>query len=248
MSDIYDIRPQHDTLQRVVVWRDPNEDEEYSMTYDVSNSSILEENLSYSSDLKHVQEDQNRTLEAEVSQVFYVFKGRDVNVDSYSVLLGNDGSTPTGLYHAMLAYDYSPDDTDLTVLGIAYDYCVGFTVFDAVDMGYEVTVMDQLTAPVFPDDVPALIESMIDLGVTIDYSSEWMDDVMDSDDNDDDDDDDNALVTALIILALIVVVIVVTIGLYWINDRKKGKSESTAGDSLAGKQETEQRVVTRSTA
>ena len=59
--------------------------------------------------------------------------------------------------------------------GIAYDYCVGFTVSDAVDLGYEVTVMDQLTAPVFPDDVPDLIENMIDLGVTIDYSSEWMD-------------------------------------------------------------------------
>merc|ERR1719334_2868352 len=143
------------------------------MTYALSNSSIPKENTSYSSDLKHVQEDQSHTLEADVSQVFYVFKGRDVNVDSYSVLLGNDGSTPTGLYDAMLAYDYSPDNTDLTVFGIAYDYCVGFTVLDAVDLGYEVTLMDQLTAPVFPNDVPALIETMIDLGVTIDYTSEW---------------------------------------------------------------------------
>merc|ERR1711974_285049 len=86
---------------------------------------------------------------------------------------GNDGSTPTGLADALLAYDYSPDNTDLTVFGIAYDYCVGFTVHDATTLGYEVTLMDQLTAPVYASAVPAVIAEFEALGVTIDYSTEW---------------------------------------------------------------------------
>merc|ERR1719295_1179052 len=259
MSDIYDIRPQHDTLQRVVVWRDPNEDEEYAMSYDVSNSSILMENTSYSGDLKHVQEDQSQTLEADVSQVFYVFKGRDVNVDSYSVLLGNDGSTPTGLYDAMLAYDYSPDNTDLTVFGIAYDYCVGFTVLDAVDLGYEVTVMDQLTAPVFPNDVPDLIESMIDLGVTIDYSSEWMDmstteamdmpmaSAMDADYGSSTDEWKTGFVICAVVLGIVIVVLLIFVVVQQHRHDRKVETKTSPSSAVTpmtdGGAETPQHVV-----
>ena len=118
MANVHDVRPEHDALQRVVVWRDPEEDEEYATTYRLSDSSIIDHNSSYLGDLEYVQYDQWQTLEAAVSQIFYVFKGRDVDVDSYSVLMGNDGSTATGLYDAMLAYDYSPDNTHLTVFGV----------------------------------------------------------------------------------------------------------------------------------
>mmetsp|Transcript_220 Transcript_220/g.347 ORF Transcript_220/g.347 Transcript_220/m.347 type:complete len:400 (-) Transcript_220:139-1338(-) len=175
MSDLYDIRPvphlqSEEDLRRVIVWRDPALDELYVTNYKLSGSYLIHNESSFKDEIDHVMSTQATQISANVSQVMYVFKGRDHDIDSYSVFDGNDGATRTGLFDALNAYDYTPANTDLTIFGIAYDYCVVFTCRDAVDHGYHVTIMDQLTAPVFPDAVAALKTEMQNIGMSINYS------------------------------------------------------------------------------
>jgi len=76
-----------------------------------------------------------------------VYKGTDPKEDSYSAFFGNKGQ-PTGLGNELLK-SYPPANTNVFVLGVAYDYCVKFTAKDAaVQLGYDVYLIDQLTAPV----------------------------------------------------------------------------------------------------
>jgi len=172
VADVYDIRPVHDS-QRVLVWRDADLDEEYTVNYGLANSSLISSNASFLDDLHFVQQDQSRILHSDLSQVFYVFKGGDVDMDSYSVFKQNDGETDTGLSSALHGYGYNADNTDLTVFGIGYDYAVFHTVSDAVELGYDVTVMDQLTVPILQDDTDHVVEDLIAMGVAMDYSTEW---------------------------------------------------------------------------
>lgn len=57
-------------------------------------------------------------------------KGEDPTVDSYSAFRDNDQSAVTGLAD----YLRSKGVTELDVCGLATDYCVSFSVIDAIDM------------------------------------------------------------------------------------------------------------------
>jgi nicotinamidase/pyrazinamidase len=63
-------------------------------------------------------------------------KGSNPSVDSYSAFFENDKVTPTGLH----GYLKDRDVTDLTLVGLATDYCVSFSAIDAANLGYSVTV------------------------------------------------------------------------------------------------------------
>ena len=63
-------------------------------------------------------------------------KGSNPAVDSYSAFFENDKVTPTGLH----GYLKDRDVTDLTLVGLATDYCVAFSAVDAAKLGYSVTV------------------------------------------------------------------------------------------------------------
>ena len=66
-----------------------------------------------------------------------VQKGTDREIDSYSAFFDNDHLKQTELHD----YLQSVEVTALTVLGLATDYCVKFTVLDALDLSYKVTVV-----------------------------------------------------------------------------------------------------------
>ena len=66
-----------------------------------------------------------------------VQKGTDREIDSYSAFFDNDHLKQTELHD----YLQSMEVTALTVLGLATDYCVKFTVLDALDLSYKVTVV-----------------------------------------------------------------------------------------------------------
>ena len=66
-----------------------------------------------------------------------VQKGTDREIDSYSAFFDNDHLKRTELHD----YLQSVEVTALTVLGLATDYCVKFTVLDALDLSYKVTVV-----------------------------------------------------------------------------------------------------------
>lgn len=64
-------------------------------------------------------------------------KGENPQVDSYSAFFDNDKVSQTRL-HAWLQ---TQKITHLMIMGIATDYCVKFTVLDALNLGYSVDVL-----------------------------------------------------------------------------------------------------------
>ncbi|MAM63700.1 bifunctional nicotinamidase/pyrazinamidase [Maritimibacter sp. UBA3975] len=63
-------------------------------------------------------------------------KGFRPEVDSYSAFFENDHRTPTGLE----GYLRNRGATDLTFVGLATDFCVGWSAMDAARLGFNVTV------------------------------------------------------------------------------------------------------------
>jgi nicotinamidase/pyrazinamidase len=59
------------------------------------------------------------------------------------------------------------DAARVVVVGLAEDVCVHATVLDARRLGYEATMLAELTRPVDPDAVPALHDELVDAGATI---------------------------------------------------------------------------------
>lgn len=70
-----------------------------------------------------------------ITQVFQ--KGTNPEIDSYSGFFDNGHKQATGLD----AWLRERGITDLTVLGLATDYCVKFTVLDALHLGFSVTLV-----------------------------------------------------------------------------------------------------------
>jgi len=65
-------------------------------------------------------------------------KGFRAAIDSYSAFFENDRSTPTGLE----GYLRTRGITDLVLVGLATDFCVGFSALDAAKLGFGVTVLE----------------------------------------------------------------------------------------------------------
>ncbi|MBX3567340.1 MAG: bifunctional nicotinamidase/pyrazinamidase [Rhizobiaceae bacterium] len=63
-------------------------------------------------------------------------KGFRAGIDSYSAFFENDRATPTGL----AGYLRERGIADLTLVGLATDYCVAFSAIDAARLGFGVTV------------------------------------------------------------------------------------------------------------
>ena len=66
-----------------------------------------------------------------------VFKGTNSQIDSYSGFMDNDRQNMTEM-HTLLQ---SLGVTKVIVVGLATDYCVGFSAADALALGYETTVV-----------------------------------------------------------------------------------------------------------
>ena len=66
-----------------------------------------------------------------------IYKGENQATDSYSAFYDNDHREPTALLQLLAELKI----THLAVLGIATDYCVKFTVLDALAEGFAVTVI-----------------------------------------------------------------------------------------------------------
>lgn len=67
-------------------------------------------------------------------------KGFHPDIDSYSAFFENDHTTPTGLD----GYLHSRGITDLTLVGLATDFCVHYSAVDAANLGFHVTVCQNL--------------------------------------------------------------------------------------------------------
>lgn len=67
-------------------------------------------------------------------------KGFRRPIDSYSAFFENDRATPTGLR----GYLTTRGITDLTLVGLALDFCVHYSAVDAAELGFAVTVQQDL--------------------------------------------------------------------------------------------------------
>ncbi len=65
-------------------------------------------------------------------------KGFRPEIDSYSAFYENDRTTPTGL----VGYLRTLGITDVTLVGLATDYCVAYSAIDAARHGFDVTVLE----------------------------------------------------------------------------------------------------------
>ena len=91
-----------------------------------------------------------------------VRKGYHKGIDSYSGFLENDRQTRTGLD----GYLKDRNVRRIFVCGLALDYCVFYTAADALDNGYEVYVVLDLTKAVasLKDSVVNALETMTNAG------------------------------------------------------------------------------------
>lgn len=94
-------------------------------------------------------------------------KGNDPRVDSYSAFrenIGPDGQrAPTGL----AGWLRERGVTRVFACGLARDFCVRFTLEDAVEAGFEAVLLDDLTRSVFPDADAATRAGLVAAGVTL---------------------------------------------------------------------------------
>lgn len=93
-----------------------------------------------------------------------VRKGFRADVDSYSAFFENDQKTPTGVE----GYLRTRGVTELTMVGLATDFCVNFSALDAAKLGFDVTVrMDLCRAIDLDGSLDAACKAMKVAGVTL---------------------------------------------------------------------------------
>ena len=93
-----------------------------------------------------------------------VFKGTDINVDSYSGFFDNNHENAT-LLETKLKADFTIDELD--IVGIATDYCVKFTALDAIKLGYKVNVLSFACRGVTPETTEVAIEEMKSCNINV---------------------------------------------------------------------------------
>jgi len=91
-------------------------------------------------------------------------KGMNPAIDSYSAFFENDHTTPTGLE----GYLKTRGITDLTMVGLATDFCVNYSAVDAAKLGFAVTVRADLCRAIdFDGSLAAATGGMQAAGVRI---------------------------------------------------------------------------------
>lgn len=91
-------------------------------------------------------------------------KGYTPEIDSYSAFFENDKTTPTGLY----GYLRTREITQLTMVGLALDFCVNYSAIDAARLGFQVDVRRDLCRAIdLNGSLDAAIEAMTGAGVAL---------------------------------------------------------------------------------
>lgn len=92
-------------------------------------------------------------------------KGTDSTVDSYSGFFDNGHRQATGLGDYLRAKGV----TDVSVVGLATDYCVKFTVLDALELGFKTRLIEDACRGIDlqPGDIRKAVEEMRAAGAEI---------------------------------------------------------------------------------
>lgn len=102
-------------------------------------------------------------LEADRADLI-IRKGFRPQIDSYSAFFENDQKTPTGLE----GYLRTRGIDQLTLVGLATDFCVNFSAVDAANLGFQVSVRQDLCRSIDMDgSLGAALAGMAKAGVTV---------------------------------------------------------------------------------
>ncbi|MFS9434134.1 bifunctional nicotinamidase/pyrazinamidase [Citrobacter sp. C348] len=104
-----------------------------------------------------------------IDKTFY--KGENPQVDSYSAFFDNGRRQATELN----AWLVQQRITDLIIMGLATDYCVKFTVLDALELGYTVNVIIDgcRGVNIQPQDSTQAFMEMAAAGATLYTLADW---------------------------------------------------------------------------
>ncbi|QLO43005.1 bifunctional nicotinamidase/pyrazinamidase [Citrobacter freundii] len=104
-----------------------------------------------------------------IDKTFY--KGENPQVDSYSAFFDNGRRQATELN----AWLVQQRITDLIIMGLATDYCVKFTVLDALELGYTVNVIIDgcRGVNIQPQDSTQAFMEMASAGATLYTLADW---------------------------------------------------------------------------
>jgi nicotinamidase/pyrazinamidase len=92
-------------------------------------------------------------------------KGYNPAIDSYSAFFENDHKTPTGLE----GYLRTRGITEVTLVGLALDFCMHYSAVDAAKLGFKTTVRTDLCRAIDLDgSLAAAQQAMGDAGVILD--------------------------------------------------------------------------------
>eukprot|EP00088_Acartia_fossae_P027771 TRINITY_DN28511_c0_g1_i1.p1 TRINITY_DN28511_c0_g1~~TRINITY_DN28511_c0_g1_i1.p1 ORF type:complete len:322 (-),score=37.07 TRINITY_DN28511_c0_g1_i1:170-1135(-) len=101
-----------------------------------------------------------------------ILKGQDPEIDSYSAFFDNGGNGDTGLKD--LLKDFV---TEVVVIGLATDYCVGSTTIDAQKIGIPATLLTDASRGVSDTTVESMLDRVQDYGGCVSTWPEWQADL-----------------------------------------------------------------------
>lgn len=101
---------------------------------------------------------------------YVIRKGRQQDVDSYSAFFDNEHVAATELGPLLKARGV----TDVIVVGLAFDYCVGYTALDAVSLGFRTHVVTDATAAVAAESRNEMTQRLEAAGVRLCTASEMV--------------------------------------------------------------------------
>lgn len=98
-----------------------------------------------------------------IANIFY--KGTDKTIDSYSAFFDNARRKSTGLFD----YLKSSGIKEIYICGVATDYCVLYSVIDALDLGLSVFVISDACRGInlFPGDCESAFATMVEKGAKL---------------------------------------------------------------------------------
>ncbi len=106
--------------------------------------------------------------QSRIEAIFH--KGIDLHVDSYSAFFDHSRQRSTGLEEYLRAEKLN----HLYFVGLATDYCVLYSVLDALDLGFEVTVIRDACRAINldPEDEEKSLSRMAEKGAKIVYAEQ----------------------------------------------------------------------------
>jgi nicotinamidase/pyrazinamidase len=99
---------------------------------------------------------------------YFVTKGSDVEVDSYSGFFDNGKIHSTELNYILKKKNI----TDVYFCGLATDFCVKYTVLDALSLQYNSFLIADATKAVVSEDYEKSLNEMVEKGAKIIYSKD----------------------------------------------------------------------------